>query len=833
MKVSLNEVRKFTDVDVSVEDLVQKIGAQLGAVETVEHTGEKYSGVVVAKVISCEKHPNADKLSVCWIDDGGVAQEIDRKDGLVQVVCGAPNVREGLLVAWIPPGATVPSTYGAEPFVLGARELRGVVSNGMIASPSELALSDIHDGILEIDEDVQPGTEFKTLYGVDDVTIEIENKMFTHRPDCFGVLGVAREIAGIYGKTFVSPDWYLKAADYDLNKSNTSLLISVKNEIPELVPRFMTATMSNVQIKPSPVWLQALLTRIGVKPINNVVDITNYISHITAQPLHAYDYDKVKERSNGDAKLIVRKPRRDEQIALLNGKTITPREDAIMIATDNELIGIGGVMGGTTTEVDRDTKNIIIEVASFDMYSIRRTSMHHGLFTDAVTRFNKGQSPMQNDRVLAKAVAMMSELAGAIVASDVIDTVNCDLVTIAHDGWVDKEVSITAEFINKRLGLKLKLDDIDALLKNVEFGSDIEGDSIKLYAPFWRTDIAIKEDIVEEVGRLLGFDALPLELPKRTLTPTARDSYLTLKQDIRKKLSSLGANEVLTYSFVHGKTIDKAEQDKDTAFKLTNALSPDLQYYRLSMTPSLLEKIHPNIKAGHNSFSLFEIGKVHSKTEIDEENVPREFGRVSLVYASKNATQPAYYKAKKYIDTCSPHLKLMPFNLDHLQSHKLMEQMVMPYDPLRSAMLLHPNGYLVGIVGEFKPGVIKAFKLPQSTVGLEVFLSACETSSDSYRQLSRFPSVWQDICLEVDSNVSYGDLAEVFDRAIQSNIDAEQAVHTEPIDIFASQKIGDKKRITFRVALTSYERTLTDEVLSNLLDKVLAIISENINVTKI
>ena len=251
MKVSLNEVKRFVAVDISVDELVQKIGAQLGAVETVEHTGTKYDGVIVARVVSCEKHPNADKLSVCWVDDNGVTENVDRNtEGYVQVVCGAPNVREGLLVAWLPPGSTVPTTYDKEPFVLGARELRGVVSNGMLASPHELGINDDHSGILEIEEDVAPGAAFKALYGLDDVVIEIENKMFTHRPDCFGVLGVAREIAGIQGQQFVSPDWYMKPPKFD---DAGELVVEVDNQLPELVPRFMAVTMQNVTIAPSPI----------------------------------------------------------------------------------------------------------------------------------------------------------------------------------------------------------------------------------------------------------------------------------------------------------------------------------------------------------------------------------------------------------------------------------------------------------------------------------------------------------------------------------------------------------------------------------------------------
>lgn len=830
MKVSLNEVRKFTDVDTSVEDLVQKIGAQLGAVEEYWQSGLKYEGVVVARVVSCEKHPNADKLSVCMIDDGGVVQDIDRTDGLVQVVCGAPNVRAGLLVAWLPPGSTVPSTYWNDPFVLGARELRGVISNGMLASPSELAISDNHDGILEIDEDVQPGTEFKTLYGVDDATIEIENKMFTHRPDCFGVLGVAREIAGIYGQKFTSPSWYLDSPEFG---NVNDLQIFVENEIPELCARFTAVAMQDIVIRPSPTWLQALLTRVGIKPINNVVDVTNYLSYITAQPLHAYDYDKVKARSDGEAKLTVRKPKDGEQITLLNGKTITPRADAIMIATDKELVGVAGVMGGTTTEVDDTTTNIIIEVANFNMYSIRRTSMAHGLFTDAVTRFNKGQSPLQNDRVLAEAMKMMTELSGAQQASTVIDDTHLPDYFHTSDMSVYGSIDVTTDFINSRLGLSLSDEEICTLLTNVEFDAHPGAGHLSVSAPFWRTDIAIAEDIVEEVGRLLGFDKLPLELPKRTVTPTPHDTYISLKQKTRDSLAALGANEVLTYSFVHGKLIDKVGQDKSMAFKLTNALSPDLQYYRLSLMPSLLDKVSANIRSGNSEFALFELGKAHANNQIDEEQVPREYGRLSLVYAAQNSPQPAYYVAKEYLERIAPGHSIVVWNEDLVKEYPLVVQMLQPFEPSRSAMLVNDKGFVVGVVGEYTAAVIKSCKLPNACAGFEIFLSAVQSDGGSYQQLSRFPSVSQDICLEVSDNVSYGQLASLFDTAIVENVGPEQSVHTEPVDVFTSDQIPGKKRITYRVKLASYERTLSDEVLSNLLHAATEQINTSLSAVRI
>lgn len=840
MKVSLKTVKYYTggelDLD-NIDEVVAKIGAQLGAVEEVIDYGVRYEGVIVVKVIKCEKHPDADKLSVCEID-AGTGED-------VQVVCGAPNVREGLTVAWIPPGATVPATYDKDPFVLEAREIRGVVSNGMLASPIELAISSDHDGILEIDvnvvgeENTRPGTSFKKLYGLDDVVLDIENKMFTHRPDCFGVLGVAREIAGIYGHKFETPDWYWKIPKIFLKSSEPQnfdkLKLEVKNEVPDLVPRFMVVAMSDVVVNPSPIWVQALLTRVGIKPINNIVDLTNHLSYVTGQPLHVYDYDKVKALSDGSPTLIVRKSKNGDKLKLLNGKEVEPAENTIMIATDQEPIGIGGVMGGTSTEVDENTKNIIIECANFDMYNIRRTSMVHGLFTDAVTRFNKGQSPLQNDRVIVKMLEDVKQIAGGKQASNVIDVRNID-EQMYLDQSVHKSVVATTSFINSRLGLGLSKDEIMTLLRNVGFACLEEGeeDEIEFCAPFWRTDIEIKEDIVEEVGRLLGYDKMPQVLPRKGVTPALIDHKIRTKQLVRNKLASLGANEILTYSFVHGNFIEKAGQDPEMAFKLSNALSPDLQYYRLSLTPNLLAHVHPNVKNNFDNFVFFELGSVHSKNEIGDDKVPKEFGRVAGVVTDKNSKKSGFYTAKKYVtELVGEKIRFVNFDQNPYKDNKMMNQMLSPFDPDRSAIILDQNDDPVGVVGEFKISVIKNFKLPECMAGFELFLSAFSDQKNYYLPLSRFPSVSQDLCLEVDSNLSYSDLKSEVDNSAMAVSPEDCSVQTQLIDIFTDEKLAGKKRITLRLTLSSYDRTLSEDVMSKLVADIAASASENLRAKQV
>ncbi|HET8991636.1 MAG TPA: phenylalanine--tRNA ligase subunit beta [Candidatus Saccharimonadales bacterium] len=843
MKISINTIKELNDdyktlggkLDLSVDQLATRIGAQLGAVEETIDIGAKYHGIIIVKVVSCEQHPNADRLHVCLIDDGGVAQNIERnKDGLVQVVCGAPNVKAGITVAWLPPGSTVPETYDKEPFVLGTRELRGFVSNGMLASPKELAIGDSHDGILVIEDDHTAGEDFAEAFGLkDDSVIDIENKMFTHRPDCFGFLGVAREIAGISGVKFTSPKWYSLNPEFAGPESD-ALELNIQNDLPELVPRFTAIAMSNVSVKPSPVWLQVRLARVGLRPINNIVDLTNLYMLETGQPLHAYDYDKVKSLSQAEATIVIRKPKELEKLQLINGKEIQPRGDAIIIATDKQAIGLGGIMGGSETEVDADTKNIIIECANFDMYSIRKSSMEHGLFTDASTRFTKGQSPLQNPAVIIKIAEDIKKYAGGNFASALIDDNHLDS-SVMTPGSLFKPVVTTSEFINKRLGLSLTDQQIKEILENVEFEVELKEGQLIVTAPFWRTDIELAEDIVEETGRLYGFDHLPLILPQRSILPAKRDVLLQAKHQIRQRLSSLGANEVLTYSFVHGDLLGKVGQDKAKAFEVGNALRPELQYYRISLMPSLLEKVHPNIKASYDNFALFELAKVHDVDSMDTEGLPTEYEYTGLVVAKADKLKDpasAFYYAKRYLT----ELAQAPLEFKPLTETTQNFPVASPYEPKRSAMVyVKQTNEFLGLVGEFKQTVRRKLKLPIFTSGFEVdtqVLQKAISSSQAYTPIPRFPELTQDISFKVKTAISYQELFDVAISRLNELKPANCAVSLEAKDIYQGDD-KDHKNITLRLKIASYERTLTDQEVNLLLNKVAEIASNTIQAVRL
>jgi phenylalanyl-tRNA synthetase beta chain len=842
MKISLNWLKEFTSIDLPIENLVDKIGTQLGAVEHLTDLGKQYEGIVIAKVIDSQPHPDTDKLRVCKIDDGNRVQNVERDErGFIQVVCGASNVRKDLLVVYIPPGAIVPDTVSHDPLTISTREIRGVKSNGMLASYRELTLSNNHEGIVELNPyDAKAGDDFASTYKLNDYIIELENKMFTHRPDCFGHLGIAREVAGICRQPFVSPDWYKQKTQpsFDIDED---LPINIENQMTELVPRFMAVALTVKKNGASPIWLQSYLSRVGIRPVNAIVDITNYIMLITAQPLHAYDYDKLKQL-DGDksdtANIIVRAPKDGERITALNGKTYTPKSDAIGIASTTKLIGIGGVIGGSETEVDETTNHVILECANFDMYSIRRTAMDNGIFTDAVTCYTKGQSPLQNGRVLNETIKMFQKLLDAKVSSKIIDLVSPNIPI--EDDKVHPPLTINVDTIYQQLGLVIDKKDIINLLQDVEFNVADKGDnSIQISAPFWRTDIEIAEDIVEEVGRLWGYDALPLTLPKRDLRPATPDSLLITKSTIRKLLSAGGANEFLTYSFVHGNLMKKVGQTVENAYKLQNALSPEMQYYRLSLLPSLLEKVYPNIRAGDKEFAIFELNPVHTIKLIDSStNLPIESQHLGFIISAEeklaktNYYGSAYFYAKRYLDYLLKTFGLnvtyekLPSDLCELAN---FTDIIAPFDPTRSTIVRTTDNTNIGIIGEFKNSLRASLKLPYFIAGFEIDitqLSEIQAHQGAYKQLSRFPSTQHDICLRVANTVAYIDLFTAIDNALAKNHDKSLWYEIMPVDIYQSPDKEEVKQITFHITIGSYQRTLTDNVVENILENVTQVTSE-------
>jgi phenylalanyl-tRNA synthetase beta chain len=820
MIISVNWIKKFTEIDGSIDELAMLIGARLVEIEDIADLGKKYDGVIVARVVECEKLESSDHLNVTKIDDGGVAKDIERdENGLVQVVCGAPNVRAGLLVAWLPPNSTVPETFGdKEPFVLGARKLRGVMSNGMLASAKELDLFDDHTGILEIDKDVKPGTQFAIAYELDDYLLDIENKSLTHRPDTFGLVGFAREVAAIQGKAFVTPEKLRNENIQWIEKTGDEQLPTVTIDDPKLSDRYQAVVLSGVDATTqSSLEVQTYLARIGVRPISAVVDATNYLMMLTGQPLHAFDYDKLKAVNNGTIDMHVRAAHEGEKLKLLDGREIALSQDDIVIANGGTVVSLAGAMGGEATEVDANTTNVLLESATFNLYNLRNTQMRHGIFSEAMTRDTKGQPAELTAPVLAEAVNLLNISTGATRVSDVAD---------AYPGYNQAQpVVVTLEAINETLGGTFNVSDALETLQNAEFTVTLNDEKTELAvtAPYWRADIHIPEDIIEEVGRLNGFDSIEPTLPARDFTAVSPDSFDKLRAEIRQAFSRAGANEVLTYSFVHGDLLQKAGQKPADSYRIVNSLSPDLQYYRQTLTPSLLNLVHSNIKNGFDSFVLYELNKAHSKrTGVNDENVPNEYDYLALTTASKKPQPGApYYTAKKYLDYLAELLQLQ-FVYTPIEEDPGYAESA-PFEYRRSSMVSDlVSGEYIGIVGEYKKSVAKAFKLPEYAAGSELdpraLLRAQEKNILNYQPLSRYPGSERDICFQVEESVNYGQIITIAKQVLE---ESELETSIAPLDIY-QPKDEAFKNITIRIRLVSHQKTLNSDDVNLVINDVIA-----------
>jgi len=820
MIVSVNWLKKFVDIDLPIDDLATLIGARLVEIESVESLAEKYKDVIVVRVVECAPVPDSDHLNLTKIDDGGRVQNVERdENGLVQVVCGAPNVTAGMLAAWLPPESTVPETFGdAEPFVLGARKLRGYMSNGMLASAKELDLFEDHDGIVVVDKDAAPGTGFAEVYELDDYLLDIENKSLTHRPDAFGVIGFAREVAGIQGKPFETPAW-LQDLDPYIEGTGSIEVPNITIEDPELSDRFEAVVLENVrQGATSPLELQTYLARSGVRPISVVVDVTNYMMLLAGRPLHAFDYDKLLAVNNGVLDLRVRAGREGETLKLLSGNVINLSTDDIVVANGHTAVSLAGAMGGAETEVDASTTRILLESATFNLYKLRAVQMRHGIFSEAITRFTKGIPAPLGAPVLAEAAKMISQYAGADIASGIGD---------AYPGKKEQfTVTVHETVVNSVLGTHFSGSDIKELLENVEFGVQANGSDLIVTVPYWRNDIHIPEDIIEEVGRLNGFDSINPVLPSRDFTAVRSSQFDQLRAKLRKTLVRTGANEVLTYSFIHGDVMRKAGQDPATAYRITNSISPDLQYYRQSLMPSLLANIHPNVKAGYDHFALFELNKFHTKLNgLTEENVPKELDGAAFVVASgKKAKSAPFYEAKQYLEYIAQELGLT-FVYEPLEE-AANYPVTQPFEPKRSARVWEATTReRIGVIGEFKKSVQKAFKLSDNVAGFEIspvsLLKLTAGTVPTYEALSKYPGSDRDVTFQVSTDVAY---AQVYDAAKNALKEQSLRATVTPLDMYQPES-GETKNVTLRFTLGSHDRTLTGEevnaVMADVTEKVM------------
>lgn len=809
MLISLNWLKSGLETDhISDEELVKLIGARLVEVEDVIDQTHKYDKIYVVEVKHCEKIPDT-HLTLCKINDNVAADNVERdENGYIQVMCGAPNVHEGMFAAWIAPGAIVPQTFGTdEPFKIGMRKmLKKYDSYGMLAGLDELDFGDDHSGIVELDPEIaKPGrTLSETFNNLNDKILDIENKSLTHRPDTFGILGFRREVAGILGQKHESEDWYLEPTQKFENSSDIKLDIEIDKE---LCPRY-TAIVFDSKGDTEKKYLDydtTILARSGMRSVNKIVDATNLTMLAFGQPLHAFDYDKfVKVGGSEKPKIIVRAAKKGEKLELLDGSTVELNSDDIVITSNDVPVALAGAMGGANTAIDEKTKRIILESATFSLYNLRKTQMAHGIFSEAITRFTKGQPAGQTKAVALRFADITSEYLEPLALFD-----------SQEEEPEPIKVELNLSQINNLLGTEFSSSDVKTILENVEFEVEVdEKDNISVVVPFWRTDIHIPEDIIEEVGRLSGYDNIKPVLPLHATSDP--NPMLQLKTHIRDHLAACGANEVLTYSFVHGDLMKKVGQNLDNSYKIINSISPELQFIRQSIVPSLLDKAYSNLRAGHDKFALFEMNQVYPRANgVDEDGVPQNSYNLGFIFVDKDS-KSNYYLAKKYLENLLSNLGVKYQIKEFDSADKSLNDY---FEPKRSASI-YSDGQKLGDLGEIKQKVLREFKLGQGIAAFELDLKAIlsnisATTSKDFR-VSQYPFVSRDVTLSVPLATEYGSL----ERQIRAIFESENYIYKLACTSIYQADGADTKNISFHLDFANPSKTLEKAEINAIMTKV-------------
>lgn len=814
MRVTTEILKQLGNITIPDNEFENLIKEHIANVEYVHNTAEDYKGILVGEIVEKENHPNADKLGVYKVFVG---------EKRIQVVAGDKSLEIGDKVAYIPPGSIVPFSFYAneEPIVIEAVELRGIKSNGMLGSEKELNLGTNHSNVYKLPYDAIPGTLFSDYFEFEDTVIEIENKGLTNRGDLFGIMGIARELTAITGNKFESPAWILKPKT-DLQPEENCLNLEIVNDAEALCPRYMGIALDNISIKPSPIWLQSALLKLDIKPINNVIDITNYVSAILGQPLHAFDYDKIiseDKAPDNKVKINIRMGREGESILGLDNKVHNLNDRTIVIADNNHPIAIAGVIGGLDSSVDYNTKRIIIESANFDKNNVRKTSMSLGISTDAATKFKHSLDPEGCLPALLKTVELVKELAEGKIASKIID--------IFGDRSLEKKITIDIDRLNSHIGTSLNKELISTILKNLEYKINSSNKNfLTVTVPTWRKDIQLSEDIHEDVARIFGYNNIEIVLPKKQIKPLVNNTLFELKKELRKTFSTLGLNEILTYSFTSIDNFEKTNLVSDYAYRLKNPLSPELSLMRISLLQSILPKMKENKERGFNKFGLFEINIPHIKKYTDESSLPKEDWHFSAVLldTKKVVESSSYYLAKEYTEKL---FELRNVKAEYLLVADSLEQeldedikaILNIFDPNVSAFCIVEKK-IIGILGEIKQNIKSNFKLPESTCAIDINLNkliGIKPGTLMMKTIPVFPSFSLDLCFETSISIKYSEMEKLLKDTLNSK---ERWANVECRDIFQGKKEEEKKRTTFRIIGGNYTKTLNDKDIKKLVDIV-------------
>jgi len=796
MKVSLKWLRDYIDITLQPKELADRLtmaGLEVKAIQTI---GDIWDKMVIGEVIAVNPHPNADRLQLATVDLGTEQ---------ITVVCGAPNIRVGQRVPFAHVGARLINGYTGEAMTLKPAKIRGVVSAGMVCSEKELGISENHEDILVLPPDAPTGIALSDYLG--DVILDLD--ITPNRPDCLSVIGIAREIAALTGKPLHLPEIHYNELEDSIESFASADIVE-----PNLCPRYCASLITGIKIGRSPSWLQHRLNSYGMRPINNVVDITNYVMLEYGQPLHAFDYRKLK-----GGQIIVRRAGSGEAITSLDGIKRTLNSDILVIADKEEAVAIAGIMGGLDSEVSDKTDTILLESANFDQAAIHRGCGYLQLQSEASIRFDKGLNSELPLLPLKRATQLILELTGGRAAKGVID--------VYPGKSAPKPISLTAREVERISGLKVNIDEIIKVLKALGFEcqESNSGLHISVSRPYWRSDIKCSADLVEEVVRIVGYEKIPITrlsspLPpqKSKLSPAVRQSEF--KNKLRNILAGFGFQEILTYSLVGLKKLQNLSPNlklKTVPLKVANPMTREQEYLRITLRAGLLSALAHNQKFESAGIRLFEIGKIflpqHPPTiasEAEQSQVERklpEEKEMLCAVLSGPRTELSWHTDKEILDFFDAKgvVENILNQLGLKVSFDISDDETL--FPGRGANIIVEDDK-VGVVGEIHPKVGQAFELSGTAYLVEIDLEKVLTKVTEIKQcqpIPRFPSVTRDIALVVDEQVNYGRVEEIIQRF-------PLVTKVTLFDLYRGKQIPkDKKSFAIRIIYQSPKHTLTDE----------------------
>ena len=786
MRVSLSWLKDYVDITLPAGELAHRLTMAGLEVETVEDRFDYLDKVVVGRITAVAPHPNADKLTVCRVDTGGQSYS---------VVCGAPNAAEGLVAPLALPGCEL-----IDGVQIGESTIRGQVSHGMLCSAGELGLDTDRSGLMGLDAALKPGTPLNRALNLSDPVFEIG--LTPNRPDCLSILGIAREIAAFAGIFIRKPEIELPETSGDI-ATQTSVTI----EAPEHCPRYAARLLSGITVAPSPFWLQDRLRSVGLRPINNLVDITNFVMMETGQPLHAFDFDNLEEN-----RIVVSTASEGEAFTTLDGKERRMQGDMLMICDGRKPVGIAGVMGGLNSEIEDGTTRVLLESAYFDPISIRRTAKRLGLNTDASHRFERGVDPHGTLYALDRAARLMAEMGGGQMIGGTID----ESYELPAPCRLDLSVAAT----NRLLGTGLDAGQIGNYLRSIEFEvTEKGGDTLQVQAPSFRVDVSRPQDLMEEVARCHGYDNIPVSHPAIPSTGSKLTRLQTQRRRIRSRMTGLGFAESVNYSFIHPASADRLQLPMDDerrrAVTILNPLTEDQAVMRTSLLPGLLEAAQRNIARQARTLKLYEIGKTFLGAE--EDQLPRELEIMAGLWTGERTASGWFAKSEPcdfYDLKGTLEALLLSLNVSTAQYSSMPDADCHYTRPGATARIL-VNGAQIGLVGELHPKVCAAYDLKQPVFIFEIELDQLllhVPDAIQAQPVPRFPATSRDVTLIIEKQLET--------QAILDDIRQLREPLVEQVklfDLFEGRPIPQgRKSVSLRITYRSQETTLEDDAVNQL-----------------